>query len=510
MAAQSTELTRERLLIRALESASDLVAILDTGYRLQYVNRAFEELTGCRKEEVQGRSGLDEIRAELVDQPLLAEIITVVSQGSVWAGPITSRTKDGRLLTQEVIISPIRDDAGEITNYVAVGRPVGEQKELTLKLMWAERLAAVGQLAAGVAHEINNPLAYILANVNFLSEEHEQLSPTVAPETASGIREALADLQQGVLRIRDIVKDLSAFSGYRDDDAVAVDVSQLIDSTLKLLLNEIKHRARLIRSYGDVPQIWGPRSRLVQVFFNLLLNSAQAIDVGEADKNEIRIATRTDATGCVVVTIVDTGSGIDPAALPRVFDPFFTTHTGGDRTGMGLAVCHTVVTSLGGSISISSEPGKGTTCTVTLPPSKTEPKQTAPSPSDKPVADSHGIDTILVVDDEPGVLRAVKRLLAHCEVETCLSGREALDRIQKTDYSLIFCDLMMPELTGMDVYKQATAAQPELKGRFVFMTGGAFTREAQAFVDDSGHTIVEKPFDARALRQLVGQRLAKE
>jgi signal transduction histidine kinase len=238
------------------------------------------------------------------------------------------------------------------------GRELGAAEAFVAR---SERLASIGRLAAGVAHEINNPLASILSNAAFARAEVKELGGPRAAE----VGEALGEIEDCAARIRRIVRDLGTFAreGAATDPGRS-DVRAVVESSLGLVAHEVKHRARVVRALGEVPEVAADPARLAQVLVSLLANAAQAIAPGHPDRNELRVRTRTDA-GAVVVEIEDTGRGIAPEDLPHLFEPFFTTRDG--AAGLGLPVCHGIVTALGGRIELVPSAGGGTLARVTLP-----------------------------------------------------------------------------------------------------------------------------------------------
>jgi CheY-like chemotaxis protein len=242
------------------------------------------------------------------------------------------------------------------------------------------------------------------------------------------------------------------------------------------------------------------------VFINLLVNAAHAIPEGHVDKNEIRIVTKTDASGRAVIEVRDTGCGIPSEILHRIFDPFFTTEVVGEGTGLGLSICHGIVMGLGGELVAESEVGRGSTFRVCLPTTRLEPlaHQTERAPVvSRPPAGRSG--TVLVVDDEPMIGATLRRMLAkEHNVTVVTDGQQALDLLLGgTRFDVILCDLMMPNVTGMDLYAELSRTLPEIVDRIVFLTGGAFTPAGISFLDSVPNQRLEKPFVPQNLRALV-------
>jgi signal transduction histidine kinase len=240
-------------------------------------------------------------------------------------------------------------------------------QEAQNQLLLADRLATVGRLAAGVGHEINNPLAYILSNLRYLQDELRRTEGPLAEEERREMLSAITEASEGAERVQFIVQDLKLF--IRPDDAAlgAVELGPVVRSAAKMAAHEIRHRARLVEDCADVPPVRGNGPRINQVLLNLLINAAHAIEPGRVEHNEIRVVARRSAPGRVTVEVSDTGCGIPPENLPRIFEPFFTTKPVGVGTGLGLPVCQGIVTSLGGELTVESEPGRGTTFRISLP-----------------------------------------------------------------------------------------------------------------------------------------------
>jgi PAS domain S-box-containing protein len=394
------------------------------------------------------------------------------------------RCQDGSTFPVEVNVT-LRRFIG-LDYLVVVAREISERKRMEAQLAQSDRLASVGVLAAGVAHEINNPLVYIMNNLSYVLTH----LPSGSDELASALREA----RSGAERVRDIVKDLKTFSRPDDEKMEPMDVRQILDSAIKVAHNEIRHRAQLVRDYNDIPPVEA-NARLGQVFLNLVLNAAHAIGEGDVSNNEIVVSVkRNDVSGHVVVSIRDSGVGIPPDRLAKIFDPFFTTKPVGVGTGLGLSICRNITEALGGHIDVESKAGSGSTFTVTLPYSE-HAESTRLQPSSRPPAQSTRSLRVLVVDDDVFVARSIRRLLRpQHDVTLAMSGRQALTLIRDSSYDVVFCDVMMPEMTGMELHAAVSEHNRGLSDRFVFITGGPFTPEARELFDSVTNPCIQKPF----------------
>ncbi|MGH1343095.1 MAG: ATP-binding response regulator [Nannocystales bacterium] len=384
---------------------------------------------------------------------------------------------------------------------------ITQQRQLQASLQQADRLASVGSMAAGVAHEINNPLAYVITNLELLQEALDgsgEGPPT--PELDARIGTILGDALDGSERVRRIVGDLKRFSRTADDEPdEAVDVHAVLDVAVDISRNEIKHRACLVRSFDEVPAVRGNEGRLTQVFVNLLVNAAHAIPDEDDVKNRIELRTELGEEGFVEISVTDTGCGIPSEIVDRIFDPFFTTKPQGMGTGLGLSICHGIVTRLGGALRVESRVGQGTTVTVSLRADPDAASAVGAAQVTDTARDSSGM-RILVVDDEPLVCEGIKRALKNHDVTVTSSGGDAVRLCAAGEFDLVLCDVMMPDVSGMDVFSQVRRSRPEIASRFVFMTGGAFTPSARAFLESVENEQIYKPFSLRDLRSLVARR----
>lgn len=381
-----------------------------------------------------------------------------------------------------------------------------ERKKMREQLLISERMASVGMLSASVAHEINNPLAVVLANLEIVLQHLEAparggSAPAAPPLDA--LIGPLRDAHEAAERVSNIARDLKIFSrSSNEEQRGPVDIERVLESALRMASNEIRHRASVVRHYNKVPPVHGNEARLGQVFLNLVVNAAQAIPEGRASENRITLSIRGGENKRVLVEVSDTGNGMAPEVASRVFDPFFTTKPEGVGTGLGLAICHRIVLSLGGDISVVSRPGHGTVFSVSLPHAETS-LPTAEAPVAAQNAKRRG--RVLVVDDEPMLCATIERILSgEHDVTTFQSGKQALQLVERGEhFDLILSDVMMPQMTGIEFHEALLKIAPELAQKVVFMTGGAFSAEASAFLDRFPHRTIDKPFKSTALRSLV-------
>ncbi|HSM92531.1 MAG TPA: ATP-binding protein [Anaeromyxobacteraceae bacterium] len=376
---------------------------------------------------------------------------------------------------------------------------VSERKETEARLAASERLASVGRLAAGVAHEINNPLSWVMSNLDqALDRQRREGGDRL-------VAELLGEAKQGAERVRDIVRDLRGFARAGEEGDGGSDAVAVVRDSLAMVRNELRHRARVETAFAAVPRVTIAPRQLGQVLVNLLVNAAHSIREGEAAANRIRVDVRRDGDA-VLIEVRDTGCGMAPEVLARVFEPFFTT-TGREGMGLGLALSQTMVQEAGGRIEAESRPGEGSTFRVRLRPASEAEATPAdgvavpvPGAAATPVP-VPGRARLLVVDDEPLVGRAVVRALREHDAEWVSEAREALARIRAgVRYDALICDLMMPEMTGMELAQRLADDHHELSRRIVFLTGGAFTDRAREFVALTRAPVIEKPFELQRLR----------
>jgi PAS domain S-box-containing protein len=367
----------------ALAASPIAVLMTDAAGRIVLVNPAAEELSGYRRAELVGRP-IEILVPERFRQnhlKLRERYAEEPRTRRMFSGPgIFFLRKDGTEVAVEIGLNPIETRDGSFT--VASVVDADELRRARSLVAAADEMASVNTLAAGVAHGINNPLAYVMGNLSFALGELERLGTPAGEATEqhggseswaaispmlSEIREALAHAKEGSARIRDLVIDLLAFSDGSQGEAVAFDVPPVLDSALSLMASEIRRRARLVKQYEQVPRVRGDASGLARVLFNLLKNAVDSLPEDEPERNEVRLATWMDPDGSALIEVRDTGSGIPPETVDRIFEPFFTTRRFGTRSGLGLSIAHGLVKSMGGRIEVSSIVGQGSAFRVRLP-----------------------------------------------------------------------------------------------------------------------------------------------
>jgi PAS domain S-box-containing protein len=498
--ALQTSTDRLRLLV---DNSPDLLTLLDSTGRIVYAAPALERVLGWKLAEIIGVRLTD-----LTPSDGLAELTHLLEQAKAtparpFRGEVRALAHSGAARILDMTVSNHLDEP-TIGAIVCNAIDVSAHKDLHARLMLSDRMASLGTLAASVAHEINNPLAALIGNLQLLADDLSQ-PPFTPNESGSSVAGLLKEAQEAAERVRVIARDLNLFSRREQDTPGFVDVQRLLDSSLRMSRNELRHRARVVKHYEPVPPVYTNEARLGQIFVNLLVNAAQAIPEGRADDNEVRVSTRVDDHGNVVVDISDTGGGISPELLGRVFDPFFTTKPLGQGTGLGLAICRRIVSEMGGSITVTSTLGSGSTFTVALPMTAATDEPRAPKNDVVSRASKRG--KVLIIDDEALVRTYVARALGEDhEVVTEASAKGALARVRSgARFDAIICDVMMPDVTGIDFYEQVARLAPEQGARVIFLTGGAFSARARRFLETTVNPVIEKPFEPTSLRSVVNR-----
>jgi signal transduction histidine kinase len=393
-------------------------------------------------------------------------------------------------------------------------RDATDEREREIGRLQSEKMASIGMLAAGVAHEINNPAAFVLANIEALTGHMRLIEDKLRDlPNADAAHAALSNLlfeasailqesKEGMARIQRIVRDLGSFSHADEDVNVPISVNTAVESALTMLRNELKYRARVEQDLRASRPVLASAPRLGQVFLNLISNAVQALEEANVKRNLVRVRSFDDGE-YVVVEVSDNGPGIAPEAAPRIFESFFTTKPRGMGTGLGLPISLGIVRSLGGEIIVDNRPGEGATFRVRIPATVAAPASRTPVPDTTPSRFARR--RILAVDDEALLLKAYRRMLcdAH-ELTTALGGPEALKVLENdARFDVVLCDLQMPEMSGMELHAAVMERNPALANRFVFVTGGAFSGDARRFLEEAVPAVIQKPFNVDDLLRLV-------
>ena len=530
LATQAALHESEAIYSTLVETSPEGIALTDLKGRIIKANRRAAELHGY--EDPAEMVGINAMDLVVPDDHKRAEEVLAGQIGGQEGEMVEFDLVrlDGTTFPAEFHIAGIRDDSGAPTHVMATFIDVTERKHVQANLALSDRMASVGMLAAGVAHEINNPLSYVLLNVESLAEDLPRLTAAFSrchqglvdagdpkrvdealgdarllanPEMLQDMRDQAAEAKEGARRVRDIVRDLKTFSSSSDVVPAPLSLNHVMDTAISMAVTELKYRATVARDYGDIPDVVINEGHISQVFLNLLLNAADSIKEGDVPGNEIRVSTRADEMH-VLVEVCDTGRGIPQAQLGRVFEPFFTTKQPGAGLGLGLTICHNIVAAAGGTITVDSELGQGTCVTVRLPREQSDDDDLPPVIELTEEVESARL-RVLIVDDEPTIGATLARLLRQDhDVMVATSGVEARKLLAvDSAFDVIFCDLMMPEVTGMDLFEWLQEQRPALASSVVFMTGGDFTPWATAFLQRTPNPVLHKPFDPQQVRVLL-------
>jgi len=409
----------------------------------------------------------------------------------------------------ETWVNPLADVAGQVTGIAGLSNDVTALRKFQTNAIQSDRVIALGTLAASVAHEINNPLTYILGHLDLLGESLNQLDWVTQGladparrdfrDLADVMRESLEPVRAGTERIASITRELRTFSGPFVETAL-VDVQAAVASVLKLIGKELESRAEVDVDLRKTSPVRGDPARLVQVILNLVVNAMQALPADRARTNRVWVSA-ADEDDAVVIEVADNGPGVRPEERERIFEPFRTTKEVGDGSGLGLFVCRSIVNAWSGTVTVDERPGGGARFRVVLPIARDSDVPPAPAvvvPS--PVAvGAHFRGHVMVVDDEPPVANLLRLQLEAAGYRVTLETQpeRAIERLTSGSdgIDLVYCDLMMKGMSGMDLADALSTHAPAQLDRVVFMTGGAFTSRARDFRDARAACCVDKPFD---------------
>ena len=482
----------------ALNAAANAIVITDRDGTIVWVNRAFSTLTGYAVEEAIGENPRAVARSGVHDQAFYKRLWDTVLAGDVWNGEITNRRKNGTLYPERLTITPVKDGRGEITHFIAIKQDLTQEKRLQAQFLQAQKMDAVGRLAGGVAHDFNNLLTVIQGYGELLEK-----SVVGRPEEREGVDEIL----KASARAAALTKQLLAFSRLQVLDMKVLDLGVVVAGAEKMLRRLISEDVEIIvTKSARTGRVKADEGQLVQVLMNLAVNARDAMSGGgrltvalaDAELDEPLQGTPNVVPPgrYVVISVTDTGQGIDEKSLGQIFEPFFTTKEMGKGTGLGLSTVYGIVRQSGGYMGVESVPGNGSTFRVYMPRCD----DPASSGSRSAVRALSGNETILVVEDEPAVRNIAKTLLERrgYTVVVAESGRAALDIATRDPRPIhvLLTDLVMPKMNGRDLAVRLRVLRPAIK--VVFMSGYAGDA-AGNLAPGLGSGFLAKPFTERAL-----------
>ena len=497
------DVTRQRATDQALAQEREFLATV-----LENLPGTF---VGVVDAQLQLHWGLGERRGLASDPKVQADVAALVSDverpavrhavARGLAGEVVAVSADRGGRQFDLAAVPMR--LGGDPHVLLVARDVSEREMLRDRIARQERLVTVGTLAAGVGHEINNPLQFVVLNLEFATAELHAIGGASPSQRTVDILQALAEAHQGAQRIRKIVRGLRSFA--RDTVTIGpVEVNTMLEAAAAMATHEVKHVATLHMELAPVPAVFAEEARLSQVFVNLLVNAAQAFVGGDPETNRIVVRTELALDGGVLVTVSDNGVGIAPEVLPRIYDPFFTTKPFGVGTGLGLAICYSIVTELGGEITCETARGQGSTFRVKL---QAAPSVTGEPGHDQPLPILNPRGRVVVIDDEEAILVALQRILrAEHDVIGFSDARAALRYLLEEPElpDVVLCDVMMPYHGGFELLERVCVDRPALRERFVFISGANLDVDARQQFAAAGVPRLEKPFAIEDVRAIVG------
>jgi two-component system NtrC family sensor kinase len=489
----------ERQFRTLIESAADAVAIIQDD-RFQYLNPYGMEMLGYLPEELQDLHFLDVVHPDYREAVAQTHARRLQNE-TIPPYDILVVRKDGTEMLLSLNACLIEYGGRAATLIIA--RDITESRRLREQILQAEKMAALGQLIAGVAHELNNPLTTLIGYSELLRLEDS---------LPGSVQQGLDAMFEAALRASRIVKNLLTFARQQGGHKSQVDINDLIEHTLALRAYQLHvNNIAVVKEYAaNLPTTLADPTQLQQVIFNLIINAEHAM-LEAHGRGQLVIRTRVlirrprqrsladsphpAAHDMIEIAFIDDGPGIPAVNLHRLFEPFFTTKAVGQGTGLGLSISHGIIHDHGGRIYARSQFGQGATFIVELPVVHQRPSPAAGSP-ELPLPEKVTAKRILIVDDEPTIVNLVQKIIAaegH-QVETATSGREALAKLNQHPYDLIFCDMKMPDLSGRDLYHEVNRLNQALARRMVFVTGDVISHDTRAFFEQTGCVVIEKPF----------------
>jgi two-component system, NtrC family, sensor kinase len=382
------------------------------------------------------------------------------------------------------------------------GRTLAESR-----LRKAERLEGLGRLAAGLCHEINNPLSYIVTSTELMNDEIADLGENLPASARDELAQLLNAVSLGASRITRLVRNIRMFARHSDETAEIIELDQAIDTAVGMVQPQLQPHVEIFVDASRAVPAMGRRFELEQVLINLVENALHAMAEQQDPIPRVTITVRLEGPNSVAIDVADTGPGIDDAIIEEIFDPFFTTKPVNKGTGLGLSICHTLISDMDGSIDVHNHPQRGAVFTITLPTAqRSRPILLSPVPSSTETLASR-LGRVLVVDDEPLMLSMLERVLQPHTVSCCSNARAALELCRREQFDVILCDVMMPGLNGWEFHRALAEQQPGMEERVVFITGGALLDEVREVLARVPNRTFEKPFDCRELRTYVAEEI---
>ncbi len=480
------------------EGITDAVLVHDFEGKILDANRIACERLGYAYDELVGMRVRDIITSEFTDLTL-ERVQQVIAGTTPQLFESAYCTKDGCTISVEINARVVTYGGRQVIQSVV--RDITERKQMQARLMQAEKLAAVGELVAGVAHELNNPLTAVVGYAQLLQRQ---------PVVEEGVKHKLNVIFQEAQRSAGIVNNLLAFARQHKPERRYVDVNDLVERALELLAYQLRtDNVEVVRQLDpSVPPTMADPNQLQQVFVNLITNARQAMAEAH-ERGTLTVATRRVGEDRIRVEFHDDGPGIARQVINKIFDPFFTTKEVGQGTGLGLSICYGLVAEHGGRIWADSEEGKGATFVVELPVVEEDVNWAEEALAQMKVPPVRGW-RILVVDDEQLIIDLLTDVLGedgHQVVGVC-DGRAALRALEEEEYDLIISDLKMPGLSGRQLYAHLKAGRPDMVKRIVFTTGDVVSPGTKEFLVQTGCRYLAKPFDVSEVSAVVNEVLA--
>ena len=499
----------------ALESAANAISITDTDGIIQWANPAFYSLTGYSKEEVIG-SKPDLLNSGKMDKEFFTEMWNTILSGNVWRGELINERKDGTLYDEEMTITPVKNSEGTITHFVAVKEDVSDQKELQRQLIQAQKLESIGTLASGIAHDFNNILGIILGYCTLLERSREDTDK---------FKKNINTITQAVKRGSNLVQQILTFARKSDVSYDIVNVNTVIRELSQMLHETFPKSVSIdLKLDKSLPAIVIDQTQLNQALLNLCVNARDAILEKEKPYGTITIRSSymagdklqkkyPDAAPdkYVIISVGDTGTGLDDSLRDRIFDPFYTTKSPDKGTGLGLSLVYGVVKSCNGYIDLESEGGKGTTFTLYLPVYQ-EAEKKVPGEEIKDEVITRGTETVLVVEDEEMLRYVLTEILSNegYTVIVARNGEEAVEKYKqhKDEIALVLSDVGLPKMSGIDLYKKLMQIDPYIK---IILASGFIDPVLVSELYKKGiKEIIRKPYDSVDVLQRVRAAIRDE